>query len=206
MLLCVTGAAHASTVTYNFNTEFSGGQAPGGAAPWITATFTDISPGDVRLTISTSNLVQSENISAIYFNLAPTLDPTKLSFASGNGGLGTVSASSISLNTDKFMADGDGKYDILLDYANGGGFNKNLTSTYDITDAAATISATSFFFLSKPAGGHGPFYSAAHIQNTTGSGSGGSGWVAPVPLPAAIWFFISGLGGLGAIARTRVGG
>jgi hypothetical protein len=31
--------------------------------------------------------------------------------------------------------------------------------------------------LSDPDGGHGPFYVASHIQNTTGEGSGGSGWV-----------------------------
>src|SRR5262249_18360391 len=142
--------AAAAPVTYKFNTEFSGGQAPSGPAPSVIATFTDISPGDVRLTISTSGLTGNANIDqkGIYFNLDPSLDVTKLQFASGNGGAGTLAANAINLGTDQFKADGDGKYDINLIYTSGSGFGPNLTSIYDITDPSATISASSFYFLS----------------------------------------------------------
>jgi hypothetical protein len=218
-LLCATGVARAGTVTYGFNTEFSGGEAPGGTAPWITATFTDITSGahagSVELTISTANLVSSENISEIDFNILPALTGQlgtgknpgtgNLVFTSANGAPGTTNASSISAEEDAYKADGDGLYDIQLLYPTGSGFNANMTSSYYITDASATISALSFYTLSTSSGGHGPFYSAAHVQNTTGAGSGGSGWVAPVPvpIPAGAVLMLSGLAGLGAAARRR---
>jgi hypothetical protein len=202
-LFCAGGAAHADTVTYGFNFEFSGGQAPGGPAPWITATFTQFSLHDVRLVISTAGLTGLEDIKTSYFNIVPALSSVlpQLTFTYDSGAAATVSAAE-----DGFMADGDGLYDIRFTYGNGNnGFNAGMTSTFDITDASSgpTLSAASFFALSTPAGGHGPFDAAAHIQNTTGPGSGGSGWVAPVPLPAAAWLLIAGLGGLGAFARKR---
>jgi len=217
-LLCAAGAARASTVTYDFNTEFSGGQAPAGPSPWIIATFTDLTggahAGSVQLTISTAATIAAASISEIDFNIDPALTGQlgagtgtgNLQFTSGNGGAGTISASTITAREDGFKADGDGRYDIQLMYPTGGGFNKSMTSTYYITDSKATISALSFFFLSTSSGGHGPFYSAAHVQNTTGAGSGGSGWVAPVaavPLPAAAWLLISGLCGVGTFARKK---
>lgn len=199
--------ATASTITFDFSTEFSGGQAPAGPAPWIVATFSDTSTaGQVQLTITTSGLTGAENISALYFNIDPALNVSKLVFSSLNGGSGTIAATSIGKKEDGFMADGDGKYDILLSYATGSGFMHGVTSTYDITDpGSSTFSAASFNFLSTPAGGHGPFDAAAHVQNTTGAGSGGSGWVAPapVPLPAGGWLFMSGLGCLAALAHRR---
>ncbi len=199
----------ASTITYDFNLEFSGGEAPAGPAPWIVATFSDTStPGQVQLTITTSGLTGNENIAAAYFNISPTLNVSKLAFTSLNAGAGTIAASSIKLGEDSFMADGDGRYDILLNYPTGSGsgtFNDAVSSSYDITyKGSGTLTAASFFALSTPAGGHGPYYAAAHVQNTTGPGSGGSGWVAPVPsavpLPDAMWLLISGLAALAGIS------
>jgi hypothetical protein len=198
----------AASVTYDFNVEFSGGQAPAGPAPWIVATFTDTAtPGQVQLTITTSGLTGNESISGLYFNINPALNPSQLVFTSLNGGSCTIAASSIQLGEDAFKADGDGKYDILLNYPTGSGvstFNRTVSSSYDITySGAGALSAAAFYFLSTPMGGHGPFYAAAHVQNTTGAGSGGSGWVAPVPsvpLPAAVWLLLSGLTGLASAA------
>lgn len=208
-LLGCAASARASVV-YDFNTEFSGGTPPSGPAPWIIATFSGTStPGQVQLTVTTAGLTSSEKISGLYFNLDPTLDVNDLSFHSLNGGSGTVDDSSLQLGENQFMADGDGKYDILLSYPTSKGtFNGGDTSSFDITySGAGTFDAASFFFLSLPAGGHGPFYAAAHVLNT--SSSGGSGWVAPVsavPLPPSLPLLAAGLFGFAlTVNKSRRG-
>lgn len=116
-----------------------------------------------------------------------------------------ATANGITLGIDCCKADGDGLYDIKLSFAtNGSGFQSGQTVVYEITGISG-LTASSFNFFSTPAGGHGPFLTAAHVLNTTGAGSGGSGWIAPtpVPLPAAAWLFGSGLLGLMGIARKR---
>lgn len=196
-LTLLTCSAQAAVVQFNFVAEFSGGQPPAGPTPWITARFDDAgSAGSVRLTVSTAGLSGSENVSGLYFNLDPYLDSSQLNFTYVSG----VNATSVSGRNNNFRADGDGRYDILFSYPSGAGFNRNLTSIYDIT-GFATLTAQSFYFLSAPAGGHGPFYAAAHVQNTPG----GSGWVsavAAVPLPPAIALLLTGLVSLFGAARA----
>lgn len=202
------GAAQASTLQLNYTSEFSGGQAPGGPGPWITAVFDDFGgTGSVRLTISTAGLSGIENIKEFELNLNPALNPASLAFAY-NAGLSTSpAANSITHTTDCCKADGDGFYDIELNFTPGtgtGSLGPGETVVYDIS-GIASLTAASFNFLSTPAGGHGPFLAAAHVQNTTGAGAGGSGWVsaelAPVPVPAAAWLFGSALGLLGLRRR-----
>ena len=196
------GHAQASTVSFGYNLEFSGGQAPAGSGPWMTALFDDHNtPGSVTLTLSSSGMSGSEKISDVFFNLDPSLTPGSLTLSHFSG----ATATSITQGVDCCKADGDGFYDIQLGFAtNGTGFQSGQTVVYDITGISG-LTASSFDFLSTPAGGHGPFLTAAHVLNTTGVGSGGSGWIAPnpVPLPAAVWLFGSGLLGLAGIARKR---
>jgi len=197
--------ASAGTLVLDYNFEFSGAQAPAGPAPWLKAVFDDFGgTGSVRLTMTTSGLLNSENVKEWYFNLDPALDPDNLAF-SYNGGLSTAGAAvSITTGINCCKADGDGKYDFQFNFTPSTGFEALETVVYDIT--LASITAASFNFLSLPAGGHGPFISAAHVQNTTGAGSGGSGWIAGsmgqvVPVPAAVWLFGSGLVALGWVRR-----
>jgi hypothetical protein len=202
--------AHAATVTLGYDIEFSGARAPEGAAPWIIATFDDHNTqGSVRLTVSTAGLTAGENIDSLYFNLEPTLNPTQLLFTYINSST-APSATSIQTGIDAYKADGDGKYDIKMGFPNGSGFDAGEALSYDIT-GISTLTAASFKFLSQPAGGHGPYYAAAHVQNTKGVGTGNSGWIAPteaaftpVPLPAAAWLLGSGIMMLAAYSRKRL--
>jgi len=230
--LCAAGwlifstPAMSATIVLNYDQEYSGGQAPAGGTPWMTATFS-ASPttyvigsttyNAVRLTIDLSNLQSGAFVSETDFNIDPTLNPANLSFsfASGNSHANVAP----SLATDSFKADGDGYYDISFGFptSSGNTFGGGSQAVFDIvatnTATAAALVPESFAFLSKPAGGHGPFYAATHVQNTTGAcgtmGCTGSGWIAPtgyttvVPLPAAAWLFGSGLVGLVAVARKK---
>jgi hypothetical protein len=220
-LLIAATPAFSATVVLNYDQEYSGGTAPLGATPWMVSTFS-ASPttyvigsntyNAVRLTIDLSGLQSGAFISETDFNIDPTLNPANLSFSfvSGNSHANVTP----SLATDSFKADGDGFYDISFGFptTSGNTFGSGTQAIFDIEATnAATASALmpeSFAFLSKPAGGHGPFYAAAHVQNT-GVGNSGSGWIAPsgfttvVPVPAAVWLFGSGLMGLVAIAHRK---
>lgn len=205
-LTLISSFVSAAALTFDFVQEFSGGQAPGGTSPWLTAEFNDATAtaGDVRLTISASGLATGENVLQTYFNLDPLLDPNNLSFTYIGASSTGPSFTGSSTGADSLKADGDGKYDFLFDFPSGSGFDAGESVVIDIS-STETINAFSFNFLSAPAGGHGPFLAAAHIQNTTGAGTGGSGWIAPapIPVPAAIWLFGSGLIGLAGVARRK---
>jgi len=174
--------AGAATLTFDYVIEFSTGTPPAGPPPWLTATFDDaVSPGFVRLTMDTAGLTGSEFVDGgngnggWYFNLNPLFNPTQLTFGSISGN----DANTIFTGTNAFQADGDGLYDVRFTWKASPAFRLSLgqTSVYDIGGIPG-LTATDFDFLSAPAGGHGPFLSAVHVQ---GIGQGGalSGWVAP---------------------------
>ena len=181
LLLAVAVAmavSQASALTFQYNIEFSGGQAPGGSPPWLTATFTDGAADHVSLTLSASGLTGSENVTEWDFNLTDSFIGS-LSFLKTSQ-TGTFTDPIISQLSNAFKADGDGNYDIEFLFATGSAaarFGAGESVTYDIS--ATGLTANDFNLLSEPAGGHGPFLSAAHVQNTTGAGTGGSGWIAP---------------------------
>jgi hypothetical protein len=118
----------------------------------------------------------------LFFNLNPNYNPANLSLSLGAASGGTRPM--VSLGTDMFKADGDGKYDIQIDFA-GNNFVAGDSITYTITDPglAHPLSAADFAYLSKPAGGSGPFYAAAHVQGLSG---GNSTWIEPGGGPMAI--------------------
>jgi hypothetical protein len=177
--------SQASALTFQLNTEYSGGQAPAGPPPWLTATFTQNGANHVTMSLSTSGLSGSENASEWDFNVTPSFVGSLAFVQSAKGG--SFTDPTITQGEDAFMADGDGKYDIQLAFAVGGNastvFGVGDSVSYDIS--ATGLTANDFNQLSTPAGGHGPFFTAAHVQNTTGTGSGGSGWIAPIPEPSA---------------------
>jgi hypothetical protein len=208
VILFVPCMALATVISYGANSEFSGAQAPASATtPWIEVSFDDHGGvGSVDFTLTAPNLTGTENVEEFYMNLDPSLyGLLPLSF----GGLvkgGSFDTPSISQGIDGYKADGDGEYDIKFGFTPGGNVSKTFTTgdslKYTITGTGLT--AASFAFLSTPAGGHGPFYFAAHSQNTTGQGSGGSGWITGpeiVPEPSAA--LLGTLACLGAVFFRR---
>jgi len=177
-LLLQSQGASASSITYDFDHEFSSGTPPAGAAPWLQAVFSDAGGDTVQLTLRTLNLTGSEFVSGWYFNLNPAFSTANLSInQSGMGG--AFDAPTISLGTDAFKADGDGKYDILFSFGTAGDDTQRFTSGDSITftlTGIAGLQASDFNFMSAPAGGHGPYVAAAHVQSIDGAYSG---WLDP---------------------------
>src|SRR5262245_41396438 len=159
------------------NLEFSGGTPPASATtPWVTATFADEAGGTVLLTLEAPNLTNPEKMTGFYFNFNDSLNVQNLNFQLVSGGAFALPTIDLQMNT--FKADGDGRYDIRLNFATAGTasqvFGQGDTLVYRLSYTSA-IDASQFGYLSSPAGGNGPFYTAAHIQDTPG---GESGWIA----------------------------
>lgn len=207
VLFSFSGAAQAASWTFYFNAEFSGGEPPIDNPPWMAATFEDLEASNsVRLTLDAAGLTAQENVVGAYFNLDPLLSPDLLSFAYLASSTGPQ-ATAITQGVDCCKADGDGRYDFRFSFPTGSGFDANETVIYDISySGAGVMNASSFNYLSTPAGGNGPFVAAAHIQNT-GFDSSGSGWVtyvmAAVPEPASWFTMLAGLLALGGLRARR---
>lgn len=199
-------------IVYNFNNVFSGSVNPGGSAPWVTATFQNDGSAGVLLTISGADLAGSEKLDSVYFNVNPALSASipNLTFSLQSSSAG-LAQPQISTGEDAFKADGDGKYDIKFAFGTGQGtFNNGDSITY-LVSGVTGLTADDFAYLSAPAGGSGPFYSAAHILGISPNNS--SVWVEPsagpipqismMPEPASFGFAGAALAGFVALRRRK---
>jgi hypothetical protein len=198
----------ASGIIYQFNTPFPNNPRPSGSAPWLTADFENAT-GGVTLTLSAGGLTGSEFASEMYFNIAPNLDQSRLSFTKTSS-IGNFSAPTIdhAAGDNHYKAGGGGKYDFRFNFgsANGTTFKSGDSITYFISGISG-LTVNDFACLSAPAWwGGDPFYAAAHIQSLPGCAStwiepGGGPTTVPVPEPSSM--VICALGAAGCLVFFR---
>lgn len=198
--------ACAGTLTFEYSFSF-GDEPPVGPSPFFTAVFDDGgSPGSVTLTMMVAATVGDADVTEMYFNLDPSLDPTSLNFSRTGGTGPSAGNTTILTSVDAYKADGDGLFDILFDFPPPPGnqsarFNAGENLIYDIT-GIPSLTAASFNFFSAPDGGHGPFLTVARFQSTGTSGDG-SDWIAGVPEPSTFALAFVGAGALVATWLRR---
>lgn len=198
VILCVCSVpASAALVSFDMTVIFEGPGVPTNPPPWLNATFDDGgSAGTVDLTITALGLIgNQEKVRGVYFNFDPALDLTQLVFSAPSK-TGSFEDPVISLGVDSFQADGDGLYDILIDFNNDGqqkAFNGGDAVKYTIS--LASLTANSFDFSSTPSGEMGAYQTAAHLLGLGESQD--SAWVT-IPEPTTICLL-----GLGVLLLRR---
>ena len=208
MFVALAGAPASASVIFTFtggpNSDFSDTTDNTGGS--LTVTITDIA-GGVELAFQNNFVDAGAWPGAFYFNttVAPLAEPGTTVSCVLCADIGAPSFFDVGSN--EFKADGDGKYDILINMDNGNRLTPGESATLKILSSTAGFNAASFLSLSLDAGGHGPFQAALHLQSLPNNGSDwlaseGRIVVTQAPEPGSILLLATALLG-GARRLTR---
>ena len=207
--ILAAASAGAGDLTLQFGDSFSGVTPSSTTPPWVEAFFQDVSPGHVRLTVANVDLIGTENVSRILFNLNPAYSPSQLVFGNAAFG-GSFDAPLMWVGRDVFRAAGGGKYDLLFLFNQGGRvvnrFGAGESFTCEISGIPGLTSAD---FKFQAAGATPAYLGAAQVQRIGLKGK--SGWIDPgssvpwaVPEPGTATLGLLAAGALLARRGTRV--
>ena len=219
LAFAASGQASYAALTFNLDTEFSGGANPAGSPPWVTGTFSQVDGDTVSLTINATGLSASEFITEFDFNFVPGPALNTLTFTdfskTGTFDDPTINAGGVGGLLNQYKADGDGNYDLQFIFASGGmnpashRFGDNEIFSLNINGTGILESG---FNSGSVGGDKGSFFMAAHVQGialTTCNDDSGlcdSGWIgAPIPEPEIYAMIGIGLALMGFVARRRQG-
>jgi hypothetical protein len=219
----VPSPARAAAITFNLD-GFVTGQAPTSTGPWLTLTFSDLTPGLVQLVVQSGLEVTTEFVGDVVFNIGGGIDPLAVAFAENTAfNIGSFQSPAISQSLNNVDRSPLQDFDFGLAFetsnASGGAQRFNLADklVYGLTcstslDAdCATFNALSFSATNLHTHLGGPWAAAAHFQGIpAGVGSGKFGAKVPppvtitqVPEPLTLLLFGVGAAGLAGKARRR---
>lgn len=208
-LAAATSAASASTLTLNFDTNYSNSTTPSGTSPWLQAVFETTAPNTVRLTLRSFLQASSEFVTGWYFNIDPAISPSNVAVSQVSGPI----PGNIARGTNAYGAGPAHGFDLLIAFrpANNSNRFNTATSPAIFTLTGNGLTAESFNFLNQGSNPAHRYLGAAHVQGI--SRGDGSTWLAPtpysaavVPLPPAGWAglaTLTGLVGFGYARRRR---
>jgi hypothetical protein len=190
LILCAFVGLSAGVVRgdlMDLTTAFNG-PSPVGNQPWVEITLTQLTTSSVKITVDVPAQAldpsKNEFLSEVYLNLDPSLDLSLLSITQDSG----ITFTSWAASANAYKADGDGKFDLNLQYptSDSGRLTTGTKSTFTIAYSGSTPSfdVQSFNYSSVHGGGAGTYYAAAHVQGIPPSSL--SGWVGSPTGPSSI--------------------